>query len=153
MICKKFITNNPKKQDCLVYALCTPVENGKKFSIIPKEKNEVFLRIKIDKGLLLEIDNDTRKCDYGFIRNINSDFYFVELKGRDIDSAVKQLISTIQIFRQKYDIQADKTFAYIVSSGLPRAANQKFQKLQENFIKNKMGVELKKQTSHYQRYV
>ena len=153
MYCKKFIIDNPEKKDCFEYALCTPVENGKKFSIIPKERKEVFLRIKIDKGLLLEIDNDTKKCDYGFIRNVNSDFYFVELKGIDIDSAVKQLVSTILIFRRKYGISAEKTFAYIVSSGLPRAANQKFQKLQENFIKSKMGVELKKQTNHFQLYV
>jgi hypothetical protein len=154
MNCKGFVEAHPDKGDCFVYALNTPVEKGKKFSIIlQKGKKETFLRIKIDKGLLAEIDSETIKCDYGFIRDQNSDYYFVELKGSDIAHAVEQLIRTITIFKAKYQIQASQTYAYIASSSVPSAANQKFQRLQEEFIKKKIGVELKKQTNHYQRYV
>jgi hypothetical protein len=63
------------------------------------------------------------------------------------------LTRTIAIFKERYQIQASQTYAYIASSGVPSAANQKFQKLQEEFKKKRIGVELKKQTNHYKRYV
>ncbi len=151
---KEFINAHPKKKMCFEYALNTPIENGKSFSIVLSNKStDKFLRIKIDKCFLLEIDNQTKKCDYGFIRCSNSEFYFVELKGSDIGTAVKQLLVTILYFRKEYAVKPEQTYAYIASTGLPRAANQKFQKLQENFIKEKIGVELKKQTNHYQHYI
>jgi hypothetical protein len=150
MNCEEFKQAHPDKKDCLCYALQTPVEKNKQFSIIlPKGNTERFLRIKIDKGLLLEIDNETKKCDYGFIRCLNSDYYFVELKGEDIEKAVAQITTTIKHFQQKYGVNQNNTYAYIASSGVPKQ-NLKFQKLQENFLKQKLGKELKKQTNHYQ---
>jgi hypothetical protein len=68
MNCKEFVAAHPDKGDCFVSALNTPVEKG---------KDESFLRLKIDKGLLAEVDSETIKCDYGFIRCKNSDYYFV----------------------------------------------------------------------------
>jgi hypothetical protein len=154
MNCKDFKKVNAAKKHCFENALKTPIENGKSFSIIlSKNKDEKFIRIKIDKCFLSEIDNETKKCDYGFIRCSNSDYYFVELKGLNIETAVNQIIETIIYFRNNFNIKKEQIFAYIASSGLPRSANQKFQKLQENFIKNKYGVELKKQTNYYKHFV
>ena len=148
-VCNEFVKEHPDKKDCFEISLDTPVEKGKQFSIIcPKGNKEKFLRIKVDNCFLKEIDNQTKKCDYCFIRCANSDYYFVELKGVDIEQAVEQIKVTIFIFREKYNVTKDKTYGYIASSGVPKA-DLKFQKLQTKFIKEKIGVELKKQTNHY----
>jgi len=154
MNCEDFIKEHPSKKQFLVYAVSTPSENGKKFTIVlPKGNKEEFLRIKIDKGLLNEIDQLTKKCDYGFIRGKTCDYYFVELKGADINSAVEQLISTIKYFKKEYHLESKNTYAFVVSSGLPASANLKFLKLVERFKKEKIGIELKKQTNHYKHIV
>ncbi len=153
-VCNDFITKHPNKKVFLVYSLTTPIEKGKKFSIIrSKGNNEKFLRIHIDKGLLKEIDHQTKKCDFVFIRCKNSDFYFVELKGSDVGKAVKQLRTTISYFNKKYKIESKKIYAYIASSRLPRNADLHFRKLQNKFKKDKIGIELKRQSTHYKHSI
>lgn len=148
MTCEEFIKANSQKKQYFVEALKTPIEKGKQFSIVlPKGNNEKFIRILIDKGLLAEIDLETLKCDYGFIRCNNSDYYFVELKGVDIEHAYKQITTTIKYFKEKYNITSEKTYAFIASSGVPKA-DLKFNKLIEDFKKKKIGVSIKKQTNH-----
>jgi len=98
-------------------------ENGKRFEIVSKEE---FTKIKIDGGLI--ISQQIEKCDFGFIRNSNGDFYFVELKGKDIDKAYSQIINTIKHFETNFvKIQKHQRFGFIVGSKYPRAstANQK----------------------------
>ena len=58
-------------------------EKGKKFEIV---SNESFSKIKIDDCLIAS--NENKKCDFGFLRHLNEDFYFVELKGKDIEILV-----------------------------------------------------------------
>lgn len=98
-------------------------ENGKRFEIVSKEE---FTKIKIDGGLITS--PQIEKCDFGFIRHSNSDFYFVELKGKDIDKAYSQLINTIKHFDANLiKIHKNQRFGFIVGSKYPRAstANQK----------------------------
>jgi len=98
-------------------------ENGKRFEIVSKEE---FTKIKIDGGLITS--SQIEKCDFGFIRHTNGDFYFVELKGKDIDKAYNQLINTIKHFdTHLLRMQKSQRFGFIVGSKYPRAstANQK----------------------------
>lgn len=71
----------------------TASENGKRFEIISKEK---FTRLKIDDCIIKS--KETKKCDFGFVSHSNNDFYFVELKGKNIEKAYDQIVTTINFF-------------------------------------------------------
>nr|WP_315239336.1 hypothetical protein [uncultured Flavobacterium sp.] len=92
-------------------------ENGKRFEI---DSNEDFTRIKIDDCLIAS--QQVEKCDFGFIRHSNDEFYFVELKGKEIKKALSQIISTIAHFENHFvGIPKDKRYGFIVSSKNPLA--------------------------------
>ncbi len=90
-------------------------ENGKRFEI---NSIESFTRIRIDDCLIPS--KEVQKCDFGFVRHSNDEFYFVELKGKDIKTAFSQIISTITIFEIDFImIPQGKRFGFIVSSRNP----------------------------------
>jgi len=110
---EELITTNPS---CCVKSKAAS-ENGKRFEI---NSNEDFTRIKID-GCLITLQN-VEKCDFGFVRHSNDDFYFVELKGKEIEKAYKQILTTIDYFnRNLIVIPKNKKFGFIVSSMVPKA--------------------------------
>lgn len=92
-------------------------ENGKRFEIV---SNEDFTKVRID-GCLIASQN-TEKCDFGFIRHSNQEFYFVELKGKEIQKAYNQIIATIQNFNINFIIiPKNSKFGFIISSSVPKA--------------------------------
>ena len=153
MDCKEFRDKHPDKEDCLSNGT-TAEEKGKKFRIVmPKGHREQFLKIAIDKGLLKEIDLQTKKCDFGFIRCYSEEFYFVELKGNSgLKGAFQQIKTTVEHFRKTYSIPKEKISAFIVSAGVPKSANQQFAKMKQEFKKN-YGVALDKQTRQYDLHI
>lgn len=95
-------------------------ENGKRFEIA---SNEDFTRIRIDDCLIPS--KLVQKCDFGFIRHSSNEFYFVELKGKDIKTAFDQIISTIDIFETNFiRTPQAKRFGFIVSSKNPLSGQQ-----------------------------
>lgn len=106
-------------------------ENGKRFEII---KNENFTRIRIDACLITS--QEIEKCDFGFVRHSNEEFYFVELKGSDIEKALRQIVSTINYFNNNFvNIPQHKRLGFIVSSKVPSAGTD-INKLKQIFAKN-----------------
>lgn len=109
-------------------------ENGKRFEIVSQED---FTKIRIDGGLITS--QQVGKCDFGFVRHINGDFYFVELKGKDIDTAFEQIKSAINIFDQQFiKISKNQRFGFIVSSKIPKSGidiNNLKQKFAKDFGK------------------
>lgn len=92
-------------------------ENGKRFGII---SNENFTRIRIDGCLIAS--QHVEKCDFGFIRHSSQEFYFVELKGKEIQKAYNQIVSTINYFSDNFiDIPQNMRFGFIISSSVPKA--------------------------------
>lgn len=92
-------------------------ENGKRFEI---KSNEDFTKIRIDDCLIQS--QLTEKCDYGFVRHFNNDFYFVELKGTHLQKAFDQIVATIDYFQDNLIlIPKEKRFGVIVSSRVPKA--------------------------------
>lgn len=90
-------------------------ENGKRFEIV---SNEDFTKIQIDNCLISS--QQVQKCDFGFVRHFNNEFYFVELKGKDVKKAFNQIISTIDHFENNFiRIPKDKRHGFIVSSKNP----------------------------------
>lgn len=111
-----FITAN---QNCCTKSNVAS-ENGKRFEII---SNEHFTKIRIDDCLIPS--NVVEKCDFGFIRHSNNDFYFIELKGKDIHKAMNQIISFITIFETNFiKIPQEKRFGFIVSSRNPLSGTE-----------------------------
>ena len=130
------------KKDCMNKDCCienkVAKENGKRFEII---SNESFTKIRIDNCL---IDSQKiEKCDFGFVRYSNNDFYFVELKGNKIEKAYNQIIETIKFFENNLiKIPHNKKFAFIISSsGIPKAQTR-INNLKQDFAKGKFGVKL-----------
>ncbi|MNL39755.1 hypothetical protein D3C87_1620510 [compost metagenome] len=95
-------------------------ENGKRFEIV---SNEDFTKIRIDNCLIAS--QQVQKCDFGFVRHSNNDFYFVELKGKDVKIALDQIISTISIFDSTLiRIPKDRRFGFIISSRNPLSSTE-----------------------------
>lgn len=95
-------------------------ENGKRFEI---NSTEDFIRIRIDDCLITS--KQFQKCDFGFVRHSNDEFYFVELKGKDVNTAFDQIISTINIFENTIiKIPKEKRYGFIVSSKNPLSGQQ-----------------------------
>lgn len=130
-------------------------EKGKTFRIefaaeIDREKEKICC-IKVDKGIIH--DTLTKKCDFLFYHGKIADYHFVELKGQDIAQAVEQIKVTVTFVRNKLaekEVKLTKKaiYGYIVSSSLPKEANQKFRKLKEQFVKE-IGTNLDKATNLY----
>ncbi|WP_035694429.1 hypothetical protein [Flavobacterium soli] len=112
-------------------------EKGKKFEIDSKEN---FIKMRIDNCLI--VNNQEKKCDFGFIRNLNDEFYFVELKGSDVEQAKKQIINTITYFEENIiKIPKDKRFGFVVSSKFPKSGSDVNNLIQD--FKKKYGKSLK----------
>ncbi len=105
-----------------------------------KAPKEQFCRIEVDNCLIK--DGNIKKCDFVFVRCINNEHYFVELKGSDIKHAIKQLETTIKYFKQQADLKKKQIFAYIVSNRVPSNSNQQFNSMKKRFMKN-IGAGLK----------
>ena len=126
-------------------------ENNKKFELIRvSDKNEKIRKITVDKCVYSETDKP-RKCDYLFIRLKTSDYYFVELKGKKIEDAYIQIVTTINNLKQNNFIKQEQIHAFMVMSGLKKVANQKFNNLKEDFERRlKIGKFLSKATDYYE---
>ncbi len=107
------------KEDCCIDHKVAK-ENGKRFEI---ESIENFTKIRIDDCLI--DSQDVEKCDFGFVRNSNNDFYFVELKGKDVKKALNQITNTITIFESAFiKIPKEKRFGFIISSRNPLSSTE-----------------------------
>ena len=111
-------------------------ENGKKFEI---DCSEVYLRVRVDNCVFSS--NSIEKCDFLFIRNFKcvpaekTEFYFVELKGSDIDKALNQIIETISHIKKiSIPIKKEIIFGFIISSKVPSSGTD-ITKIKQEFAK------------------
>jgi len=113
-------------------------ENNREFRI-KSQSGSVICKIKIDDCLI--DDMNKLKCDYLFkVCNINK-FVLVELKGTDIIHAVNQIIATLDYLKQFLNFA--NVEAFIISSAVPSAAEQRFRNLKES-IYRKRGLKISK---------
>ncbi|RIY36894.1 hypothetical protein CKY20_05035 [Capnocytophaga canis] len=117
-------------------------ENGKRFEI--QCAKNYYLKIRVD-GCLIP-NTDRTKCDYLFIRNYPSktnkmeteketEFYFVELKGKNIDEAFEQIENTIKHIKTQIPfLTKEKILGFIVSSKVPKGGTDTT-KLRQKFAK------------------
>lgn len=115
-------------------------EKGKRFEI--QCTKDYYLKIRVDG--CLNADKTTKKCDYLFVRNYPSksdkmekenetEFYFVELKGSEIDKAFEQIVNSIQYIKTQIPfLTKEKIFGFIVSSKVPKGETD-MTKLKQKF--------------------
>lgn len=77
----------------------------------PSQKEIVVYHI--DGGVIT--DNEVKKCDYG-IYTVDDFLYLIELKGADLETALEQINSTINIIVKDKQITVTKLNARIVLS-------------------------------------
>ncbi len=127
---------------CFCEGKLTAKEGGKKFEI--KFKNsytESIWRLKVDNCLI--VNSSINKCDFAFYRKIFNAFILVELKGNDVLKGVKQLRSTVELFKEVEgtDINS-KWIAFVVPSRVVPATSPAIQKASKVFLKD-YGIALK----------
>jgi hypothetical protein len=89
-------------------------ENKSKITFLNPNKDEILI-IKVD-GCVIS-DNETLRCDYALIPSDAVEIY-VELKGSDIEQAVKQIESTINLLSA--NPQKIKKLCFVVSTRVPK---------------------------------
>ncbi|AMP97440.1 hypothetical protein AY601_0485 [Pedobacter cryoconitis] len=118
-------------------------ENGKKFRIENKSNADIC-KVKVDGCLIT--DNTVRKCDFLFeVSSTTKTYLLVELKGGDLNSAVKQIESTYDLLHKKLNVPVENFKGIIVSSAVPRAANLAFRRWQE-ILRSAKGLHLERKT-------
>ncbi|MFZ4555350.1 MAG: hypothetical protein ACOYN8_03080 [Pseudanabaena sp.] len=118
--CQDFQENYRDCTNCSEGKLVVAEENKRKY-ILQNPSKKKICKVRID-GCVIPSQSQ-RKCDYLMIvcesKSVNeqaSDIYFIELKGRDLISAVEQLTQTIEYFKAKKYQFTGKVFARVVLS-------------------------------------
>ncbi len=118
------------------YSSCTICKQGSEIPVYdPKNKKIKYIlqnpsrrkicKVKIDNCVITS--QSQRKCDYLMViceteasnQSESVDLYFIELKGRDLMSAVEQLTKTIEYFQSEKYKFTGKVFARAVLSKVP----------------------------------
>ena len=131
------------KQECFSEKVTSATgEHGRQFLIeLSKGSTETFCLIKVDKHLIAS--KLVEKCDFAFKRCSNSDFYFVECKGKKIKKGYNQILATIGHFQAKLPIKKPQIFGFIVASEVRSPKNNaEIQNLKKEFA-TKHGVALR----------
>ncbi len=104
--------------------IITIQENRSKIYFLNPEQWQIR-KLKID-GCAIK-DNVTSRCDYGLVPCDGVEIY-VELKGRDVSGAVKQIISTIQEISS--NPKTIKKLCFVISTqvSIPQTDQQNYQK-------------------------
>ena len=113
-------------------------EKGRQFQItFPKNAKETICRAKVD-GCIIPKNSLQERCDYMFMRCVDEDIYFVELKGQGIKKAYSQIISTIEFARPLLKFKQEQVTGFIIGSRCPLASAE-VQKLKKDFKSKKYG--------------
>jgi len=108
-------------------------ENGKRFAI-DNRSAKIVCKVVIDDCFITS--NTTRKCDYLFIICETQEKLLVELKGNDVIHAISQIIDTLTTLERQLRHGVRTYKGFIVSSSVPRSAEQKFRKAQEKSLRD-----------------
>ena len=115
-------------------------EKGKEFRIENISSDDIC-KLQIDDCFIKS--KEEIKCDYLFYFCKTEEIFLVELKGTDIEHALKQVIATFKKINNYLKFSSKKYTGFIVSSSVPKATEQRFRKAQENILKQE-GLLIKK---------
>ncbi|MBN9380756.1 MAG: hypothetical protein J0H74_08330 [Chitinophagaceae bacterium] len=137
MCCKELRDRLGGKNDC--YAISTVAsEKGRQFRL-NLTAGKTVCKVKIDACLI--DDPKIAKCDYLIKVRPDDKYFLVELKETDVEHAVEQIVKTFYTVNQLIKASPQHFTGHIISSAIPRAAEQKFRNLKEKTLrKNKLNI-------------
>jgi hypothetical protein len=100
MICQKFREKHDGCTECSQIPIITVSENKSKYSLNNPQRREVC-KVVID-GCLMTGDQG-KQCDYLLLSCDTSVAYFIELKGKDLSHAIRQLDQSIDQLSSNLD--------------------------------------------------
>ena len=117
-------------------------EKGKEYRAL-NDSGKPCVSLQIDGGIIK--DKDGSKCDKGLIILADGTFYLVELKGVDVSSACKQLLSTLEQFQAELKEWNYEYLCRAVVAGMPAPNNYpaSYRKLMKALKHRKEGVVFK----------
>ncbi len=122
---------------------CNSVNKNK---IVSVSENRKVFRVNNESSFVInkvEVDgcyiSEGRKCDFLFeiIEDEVKEVFYVELKGKHIEDAIKQLESTLK-FCLKHHVNIKRS-CYIIASRVPKASTST-QKYKKEFKRKNKGV-------------
>lgn len=125
------------------------LENGKKF-ILNNRNKKTICKIRVDDCLIKS--KEIKKCDFFFSIREDRKYFLVELKGQSLTDATEQIKNTFSEVNNKLKESPSQFTGIIVSSAVPRAADQKFKSLQERIFKQHKLI-IKRKQIHYEENV
>lgn len=132
------------RHDCSKEVVLRESGENRTYRLHNKSGKEIVV-YKIDGGLIN--NDDVLKCDNGIY--VEDDLLFlIELKGRDLNHALDQINSTIDILLKQSHVKIGKLNARIVVSrvSVPRITASKENKLKQLLHKSYGGGDYKKQS-------
>ena len=109
-------------------------EQGKEFRV-ENQSRKMICQVRID-GCLIK-SQKTKKCDFLFKICETEQYFLVELKGAEVSTAVAQIVVTFNALQRKLKANPQQFQGVIVSSSVPRAAEQRFRRLTEKCLREK----------------
>lgn len=125
------------------------IENGKKI-IFNNPGHKTVCKVHVDNCLV--VNQTVKKCDFLFDIQEGKRYYLVELKGKAIDIAIQQIVSTFDLVNIKIKTAPQNYTGIIVSSAVPKAANQKFKNLQDKVYRDKKLL-IKRKQNHFEELI
>ena len=132
MCCNILIEKLNANTDCFSHSNAA-AENGQRFQLV-LPKGEIACRVQID-GCLIKEKHGEKKCDYLFYHCEADEYFFVELKGSDLQQAFLQLKSTIITLKPQLKFDKNQCNAFISASKVSPSFRTKRQKFEEEFRK------------------
>ena len=116
-------------------------EQGKIFKL---HNSSAFSQVKLDGGVI-PAGAGPKSCDY-YLFIENSTEIFVELKGRQVEDGLEQLLSSVARYRQRFP----NGYACLVSSRVPPAASTKRQQAMMKMAKIGIKLYIKASPAEYE---
>ncbi|HDZ5018445.1 TPA: hypothetical protein RTG91_001269 [Campylobacter jejuni] len=126
-----------------------PYEN--KQTIVCEEKQSKFAlliyceafvyKVKLDNGYFSN-NVGNRKCDFMLIENNKEIAIYVELKGKDLATAYKQILSSANHLEREENYKINKKYCCVVNSKINAIDKNsiKIRRLEKDIIKNKITI-------------
>lgn len=122
-------------------------EMGKKFRF-DNPGRKTICKVQVDGCL---ITGNSVKCDYVFKVCEGNEYFLVELKGNDVDHAVKQIEATFLHVNSRLRERPERFKGRIVSSRVPAATESRFRKLQDKVLRERRFLITKTHIEHVER--
>jgi len=136
-----------KCNECKSSKNITIKENKRVFTLKNSSSKKINL-VKVDDCLI----KSGQKCDYLFeieCKNLKEIFY-VELKGKDLNHALEQILTTIKFCETNYSHHSYKRKAFVVLSRYPKE-DSSIQKRKKEF--KRQNITLKSATNKHEEVV